>query len=206
MRDLDTDFAAAFAAPRVQPALLGQFFFDSGTIGMWTGVGELVFDGTTYVGGGSLIGVSAVQEAQGTQANSVTVSLNGVSPDLIALALEERCRGRAFRIYLASVQSQSRIELESAHGAVLTQDGTGYVVLENTITTPPQRIFSGLMDTMEITDDGHAANIALTVESILIVGQRAKIRRYTAQDQNQVYPNDVGLNFINQLQNAELVW
>lgn len=207
MRDLDPDFAAAFAAPRVIPALLAEMFFDSGTIGMWTGYGELVFDGVTFFGGGDLVGISSLQETQGTEANGIVVSLNGISPTLISLALAERCRGRAFRIYLASVETQTRIALEDSSGdAVEVEDGSGYVLAENIVTTAPQRIFSGLMDTMEISDDGNSANIRLSVENILIIGQRPKVRRYTPEDQTRLYPSDNGLNFINQLQDKELVW
>lgn len=206
MRDIATSFAEAFAAPRVQPALMGEFFFDEQTIGVWTGLGDLEYNGLIYTGLGNLIGISPIEENQGTEAKGIVVSLNGISPTLISLALAERCRGRRMHIYLASVESKSKILLEDESGGIKLEDGSGYILLQNQLTNQAERVFAGLMDVMEISDNGETADIRLSVENILIVGQRAKLRRYTSEDQKRIYPDDEGLDFINRLQDKEIVW
>lgn len=205
MRNMTPDMITEFAGESIQPILMGEFFFDSQTIGMWTGLGSLNYGGTEYFGGGSLIGVSNITETQDLQAKGMVLSLNGIPSSLISLALLERSRGRPFRMYMASVSTRRRVATEVEPGAVLTEDG-GYVLLENQLLDSPYRIFSGLMDFMEFTDNGQTADIKLTVENALLIGQRAKIGRYTPEDQKKRFPNDKGLDFINQLQDKSIVW
>lgn len=205
MRDISAEMIAEFSGPSVSPVLMAEMFFDSQTIGMWTGLGTLTWGEKSFFGGGNLIGLSPIEESQGTEAKGVVVSLNGISPTLISLALAERCRGRKFNLYLGSVITTRYVATEDEPGRVLTEDG-GYVLLENNLVDSPLRMFSGLMDVMEITDNGNTANIRLSVENALIIGQRNKVARYTMEDQRKRFPSDRGLDFINQLQDKEIVW
>lgn len=181
MRDLTTDMIDEFAGGSVNPTFMAEAFFDSGPLRVWTGLGTLDWDGNTYFGAGSLIGISNISESQEIQANGIVVSLSGIPSSIISLALAERSRGRPFRLYLASA--------------------TG-----NDLIDSPYRIFSGMMDNIEITANGETCSVRLSVESILIIGQRSKIRRYTNEDQRKFYPTDEGFKFINALQDKEVVW
>lgn len=84
--------------------------------------------------------------------------------------------------------------------------GEGVVLTEARLIDAPYRIFNGLMDTMEITDSGETSTVNLTVESIMLIGQSPKLRRYTQADQQKHYPLDTGLKFMNSLQDKEVVW
>jgi hypothetical protein len=130
--------------------------------------------------------------------------LNGVDTSLISLALTERQRGRSFRLYLAIVSTRPAVATEDG-GDVLTEDG-GRVLVENELVDSPYRIFNGLMDTMEINTAGETATINLSVESLMIIGRKPKLRRYTSQEQKKYYPDDVGLDYIPNLQDKEVVW
>lgn len=195
-----------FAGANVKPILMAEMFFDSGVVGMWTGYGQLTWGDKTFYGSGNFIGISAVQETQDVQAKGLVFTINGVPTSTIALALSERCRGRPFRMYLAAVNTNRYIALEDSSGKIELEDGSGFVLLENSLIESPYRIFSGLMDVMEFTDNAESANIRLSVESNLIIGQRAKVGRYTNEDQKRRFANDKGLEFINQLQDKEIVW
>lgn len=198
--------AAEFSSESTDPVLMAEMEFDSGTLRMWTGLGSLFWGDKEFFGGGNFIGVSAIEETQDTQAKGIVCTLNGVSPNNIALSLAERPRGRPFRLYLGVATSRRYIATEDGDGRVELEDGSGYVLLENNLVDSPYRIFSGLMDTIESTDTGDTATLRLSVENILIVGQRAKISRYTDNDQKKRFPSDKGLELINQLQDKELVW
>lgn len=206
MRNIDTSLLAELTSPSVRPAYLAELFFDSGVLRLWTGYGTLVNDNETYFGGGNLIGISAIDETQDVEAKGMVCSLNGVPSNLIALALGERSRGRRFRLYIAGVSTSNYVATEDTPGSVMLEDGNGYVLLENQIITPAYRLFAGLMDVIEITDNGQTADLRLSVENALIVGRRAKVRRYTTEDQKRFFPDDMGLEFINQLQDKEIVW
>lgn len=204
MRNITAQMIEEYSGPSVTPIIMGEFYFDSGPLYMWTGIGDLVWGEKTYTGGGSFIGISPIDETEETEAKGIVVSLNGIPSILIALTLTERSRGRPMRLYLASATTDRFVATESG-GTVLTEDG-GRVLLENTLVNSPYRIFSGIMDTIEFTDNGEKADIRMNVENALIIGQRAKLHRYTSEDQKKMYPEDLGMDLINQLQDKELVW
>lgn len=204
MRNLTADMISELSGQSVEPAMLMEADFDQETLRMWTGVGTLEWQGNEFFGGGNFLGISPIEETQDLEAKGIAVTLSGIPSNLIATSLLYRPRGRPFRLYLAVV-STTRIVATEDDGDVLTEDG-GRILLENQFINDPYRIFSGLMDVMEFTDTGDTATIRLSVESSLIQGQRAKIRRYTSEDQKKRFPNDKGFDLINQLQDKEIVW
>lgn len=206
MRNLTPEMVAGFSDRYVSPAILIELFFDDETIRFWTGYGILNWGDLQFTGGGNLIGISPVEETQELHAKGLVATLSGIPSDLIAVALLKRVRGRPFRLHLGLVDTKRYVATEGGDGLVELEDGSGYVRLENELVDSPYRLFSGLMDVMEFTDDGKMADIRLSVENALIVGQRSKVRRFTQEEQRKIYPNDMGLEFINQLQDREIVW
>lgn len=70
----------------------------------------------------------------------------------------------------------------------------------------PFVLFEGTMDRMVLTDRGDEASVAIFCESRLISLENNNVRRYTPEDQKIDYPNDLGLDFVAGLQNAEIRW
>lgn len=160
----------------------------------------------TFIGAGNFIGISPIDETQDLVAKGIVASLTGIPSSIISLALGERCRGRPFRLYMAVVDTTRYVATEGGDGRVELEDGSGFVILENNLIDSPYRMFAGLMDVMEFTDSGEYADIRLSVESNLIIGQRAKNMRYTNEEQKRIYPGDRGLENIPSLQDKEIVW
>lgn len=77
-RSLDTTLSAALANSNVQPVILAIITFASGTVYVWSGVGNLIWNGNTYLGVGSLGNISAITEGSGIEAQGVTLTLSGV--------------------------------------------------------------------------------------------------------------------------------
>jgi len=63
-----------------------------------------------------------------------------------------------------------------------------------------------MMDVMEFSDNGETAALRLSVESSMMIGQRSKVYRYTAEDQKKLYSDDRGLDNINQLMDKQVIW
>lgn len=206
MRNISQAILDEFASGHVRPILLAELFFDSGTLRLWTGYGTVSWGGNDFTGGGNLIGISPIEETQELQARGIVATLTGIPTNIIAIGLGERTRGRRFNLYLGYASTNYHVATEDEPGRVVLEDDSGYVLLENQVLETPYRIFSGLMDTLELTDNGDTADIRLNVENILLTGQRQKIGRYTNEDQRKRFPNDKGLELINQLQDKELVW
>ena len=94
MRDIDPSLVTILEGKNIDLALLAQMDFDSGILYMWTGLGDLVWDGKTFIGGGNVIGVSPTEETQDMQAKTLEFTLSGVPEEQIALALLEKTRNR----------------------------------------------------------------------------------------------------------------
>jgi hypothetical protein len=206
-RDLPADLATALATQGTVEgviALMGEFQFESGTVAMWTGVGPLIYNGVTFEGGGNLVSVSPYEETQELQAKGMVFTLSGVPTNLISIAESENYQSRPMRLYLALVDITSSIELEDGTGVLLLEGG-GKIKLESRVNSI-YRLFSGFMDTMTIQDDANGATIQLSCESVASILKRSKTRRYTAEDQKSRFPDDLGLDFIAQLQDKELIW
>ena len=59
---------------------------------------------------------------------------------------------------------------------------------------------------MNIDEGPDTSTIELKVENKLIDLERARVRRFTGNYQKSVYPGDKGLDFVESLQDKEVVW
>lgn len=181
-RGLPTETADAVSSSVVRPVLFVQCAFDSGALNLWGGIGNLTANGVEYIGAGTLISVSSVKESSDLQANGVSVELSGVSEPLLSKARDEDYQGRELKVLLGAMDS------------------------DNALINNPFIIFSGFMDTMSINDAGDTSTITVSVENRLIEFERSRQRRYTAEDQKIDYPNDLGLEFVTEIAEKEIVW
>lgn len=153
--------------------------FDSGTVRLWNGYDDLDFDGETYTGGGNLLTISPIEENPEISAKGVTITLSGISSTILSYALNENYQYRDCSIYFGTINSGT---------------ASGY------------KVFSGRMDVMTITEDGETCSIQLTAENRLIDLERPRVRRWTSEDQKSLHAGDLGFDFVNSLQEAEIVW
>lgn len=122
----------------------------------------------------------------------------------------------------------------SARGTTLTLSGLSSTLLTYALTEEYQgrtvtiywgigsntvEIFRGYMDQMTIQDSGQTSTISLTVESRLIILERANIRRYTAESHKQVRKRkwlddgnsgdpavDEYFDWVQQIQDKQIIW
>lgn len=181
-RVLTTAFSNALSDPLVRPVLLFEGEFASGTVRLWTGFGDLSWDGKTWNGGGALLGVSPMEEVSGVVAAGATVSLSGIPLDLIQIVIEEARQGLPGRAWLGLLND------------------AGQVIAD------PAQLFVGRLDVPGIDADGATAIISVSYENRLIDMDRPRQFRYTDQSQRALFPNDAGFNFVTSLQEAEIVW
>ena len=148
----------ALSQPTVQPFFAVEMSFDSGAIRLWSGSIDRTIDGQIYVASGNLLSVGSVEEVSDLSAKSLSVTLNGISSDIISLALIEPYQRRPARILFGVSDVDDYIE-----------------------------VFSGKMNMMNIEDSGDTSIVELTIESKLIELERAKERRYTHENQKSRY-------------------
>lgn len=181
-RSLSSAMVDAITGTVVRPLFFFEGVFASGTVRLFTGYGEITWNSVTWTGGGDLVAISAVEETADVEAVSVTVSLTGFDSALVATALSECRSGKAGKIWL------------------------GFLDASDALIVDPVLLFEGRLDVPEISDDGLSATISIRYESELVALERSRERRYTNADQRSEYPDDRVFEFVEQLQEAEIIW
>ena len=180
-RNVTTSVNNQLTASELSPFFAVDLAFDGGDFLSWTGYGNITFGGKTYVGSGDILTIGNIQETSEIKANGVAINLSGIPSDLVSSALNEAYQGRSATIYFGVLQNQAPV-------------------------SDPYVIFQGTMDIMRISDNGETANIIISAESKLIDLDRSRERRYTSEDLKIDFADDKGLEYIDDLQDKEIVW
>jgi hypothetical protein len=182
-RDLTSALLNALDDAVVYPFFAVDLMFDdnatSSPIYMWTGIGTVSIGGKDYVGLGELLSIATIEESGDIGAKGANLTISGIpAATNIALALTEPYQGRVARIYFGVMGE----------------------------TASYSEIFSGFMDQMNINEGPETSSIEITIENKLIDLERARNARFTSAYQKSIYPNDKGLEFVESLQDKEIVW
>ena len=187
----------------VYPFFGVEFQFDSNIVRTWTGQGTLVLqDGTEWVGTGQLLSVSSIEETQEMSVKGATLTMSGIPSELLSLALSEPYQGRVCKIYFGTFTLGSLLQEDGAY--ILLQDGSKINLQDGEAGF--NELFSGYMDQMDIEDGPDTATIVMKVENKLVDLERARVARYTSGYQKSIYPDDLGLDFLEGLQDKKLAW
>lgn len=181
-RDLHADLETAIIAPVVYPVLFLAGEFATGWGRWWTGVGEITWDGYTWLGLGALLRLSTVTETTSVSAQGFAIDLSGQSSANLSLALQSCRQGKIGRIWLGAMNAAGVLQ------------GDPYLLRE------------GKLDVAGGHDDGESAIITVSYEDRLIDLERPREYRYTTESQRLFYPNDLGFEFVPSLQDTFDVW
>ena len=179
--DVTAANVAAAAARVVRPVLLVDLDFASNPLRATDAPFDITVGGIPYLGLGHLGGIGPVRESTEIQTYNITLTLNGVSTAIVAIALGEAYQGRSAVVSL--------LFLDEGHRPV----------------DEAMVLFRGRMDVMRITT-GETASIELDCESRLADWDRPRIRRFNNADQQQRFPSDRGFEFVPQMVEKEIVW
>lgn len=204
-REIGTGIATALEATEVQPFFGVQLYLDSGNLFFWTGLGDLTVGGITYVGTGQFLKISEMEETAEIAARGATITLSGIPSELISLALSEPYQGRICKIMFGAIDANRIYLLQEDGSYVLREDG-GRIDITTGEVTPVVELFTGYIDQMNIDEGPETATIAISIESRLIDLERARTLRFTDQSQKSRFPNDRGLEFVEDLQDKQFNW
>jgi hypothetical protein len=209
-RDVTTTVSNALDDSVVYPFFAVEMLFDGdNALRIWTGQGTLSFGGFDWTGAGTLLDVSAIEETSEIAARGATITLSGLPSEVISLALQQPYQGRICNIYFgmfSTAASGGSLILESGD-YILLEDGDKILIESELVdNTDLTKIFSGFMDEMNIEESSDTSQIELKVENKLIDLERQRVRRYTSAYQKSIYPGDKGFDFVESLQDKNLVW
>jgi hypothetical protein len=202
-RDLNTEFVDGLQQSVVYPFFAVDLNFESGPLYFWTGYGDLSINGVTYLGVGTLVNISAVEETTEIEAKGAVVTMTGIPSSFLSLALAEPYQGRECKIYFG-LWLNNRTITTQANNTITTEDLFEFAT--ETDTRYLTEIFSGELDQMNISEEGNTSTIAVTSENVLIKLERPVVRRFTNEDQKSRFPSDKGLEFVAGLQDKEIFW
>lgn len=185
-RDITTAFKNSIEGAVVKPIVGIELEFSDGTLRFWNGYGDLTMtaggSSKTFTGAGDMLGVSEIEESSTLSMSGVTLTLAGIKSSIIATALGANYTNRKGAIYL------------------------GLFDTSNNVIADVYTIFKGNMDVMNIQEGADTCLITLKLESRLITFEKPSNRMYTLEDQKVDFPNDVGFEFIPDLQDKEITW
>jgi hypothetical protein len=204
-RDIPVGFSDAVEAPTVDVFFAIELFFDTSTLRFWSGLGEVILDGETYVGSGQMIQISSVDETLDVSAKGATLTLSGLPSDLLSLAIQEPYQGRKCKIYFGIRDNKAQFLQQEDDDYILTETGA-YIDTSVIPVSVMAEIFTGYIDQMNLDEGAESSSIAVYVESRLIDLQRPRERRYTSESQKSRFPNDRGFEFVEDLQAKKFQW
>jgi len=185
-RDITSAFNTAIIAKVVRPLMAIELEFSDGTLRMWNGYGDITMtaggSSKTFTGAGDLLGISEIEESDILSMSGVTLTLSGIKSSLISTALSAQYTNRNGAIYLGLFDASAN-------------------VIADVYTA-----FKGKMDVLNISEGQQTTMVQLKLESRLISFEKAANRMYTYEDQQVDYPNDLGFEFIPDLQDKEIIW
>jgi hypothetical protein len=181
-RQLDTALAAAISSGDITPFFMAQLSFKTQIQWVWTGVGNLVWSGQTFVGVGSVAKIGTIQEGSVVYAYGTTVTLSGIDPDLLGECLTDMEPGAQATLWFG----------------VLSSAGT--------IIGSPYQVFSGSMDQPTVSVGVDTISITLALETKMLDLSRASNRRYTSADQRLYFPTDSAFGWVEPLNDMADVW
>ena len=180
-RQASSAVLAWLAQPGVLPiALFFKGTFKDGTVYLWTGYGDITWNGQTWKGIGTMGGITPIEEGVTVEARGMTVTLSGFDPALLAEVLGQFQLMAPMAVYVAGFNS-----------GVLIAD--------------PVAAFVGRMDQPSV-DVGEKATIRINCEPVILDMNVAVDRRYTSDDQQRDHPGDLGFSFVPEMQEFTLWW
>jgi hypothetical protein len=173
---------AELPAGTVRPVVFYEGEFAAGVVRFWTGVGDLSWNGQTWRGVGTLLSVSTISETADIRAEGMTLSLSGISSDIISLVLTQCRLGLPGRVWF------------------------GFTLADGQVIADPYLAFSGKLDVPVIDDEGTQCTVSLSYESQLIDLERPREFRWTHQTQLSLHPGSLGFAFVSEQSDIKLVF
>jgi valyl-tRNA synthetase len=131
--------------------------------------------------GDTAVAVNASDETT-EQARPLTFTLSGLPSSQLSLVLQETVQGRVVQISVAIFDPATHQVLD--------------VALE----------WQGLLDTMQVAEDGQTATVTVNAESAGLDLLRSSPLRYTDVEQQRLFPGDRGFEYVNDQADREIVW
>ena len=158
--------------------------FDTSTLFLHSGGGDLVINSETYTGAGTLLAVSDIEDSNDLRSAGVTFQLSGMNATVLSYAVSESYQNRPITLFL-----------------VFVSGGTDHV--DGVMT-----LYKGRMTSTSISDSPtEGVTITLITENRLLDLERPCNYRYTIESQVALAgTGDTGFDAVEKLQDTDILW
>ena len=185
-RSITTDLSNEFSADTLRPYYACKVTLPHPTASyneihkMWTGNYPLTIGSDTFDGLGEFLSISDVSETSDMSASGLNISLIA-NPSNLTVLRDKQYQGKSVEAFVGA----------------LNADGT---------SAGQFKFFEGFADQLLFSMQPEACIVTLKAENKLIRLSKSSNRYYTHEDQITEYPNDKGLEFVNAIQEQEVLW
>jgi hypothetical protein len=177
-RGVSGGFNTATAAAHVVQFPLVEMQLASGTLFVCGAAHDVPWNGNTYLSARGLGQIDEIEETE-SEIRGLAFTLQGVTPDIISLAMSDQSQGRPVIVRWAVL-----------NGATLEVDAN---------------VWTGRIDLMQIVD-GPTPSVRVTAEHRLVAWQTPQPVRFSDADQQRLAPGDRFFEHAEATSNAVLVW
>jgi len=181
-RDIGSDLVTESTSELFIFVMMVKLEFDAGNITLHNGLGNITYDGDTYLGVGDFGTISNIKETGDFSDDSVTLQLSGVDTALQNNALNADYYLRPVTVFIAPVSKTT--------GAML---GTPYQFSKGEMSSIGVAL--GSSDIIELVYETESAKF-----------QEANDRRNSNADQQNEHSGDVFYEFTERVNNARIRW
>lgn len=164
---------ASLEAAIKRPIILVECDFLDSTVRLASTPFAVNWNGNLWLGAATVGTITPAAEAGVIQAPSFTLALSGIPSDLVQEALGQCGPNQPVKIWFGA----------------LTDAGE--------VIADPTMMFGGLMDVPTIKPGAATSTISITVETRAARFKSPRVRRYTDDDQQSMYPGDRGFAGVN---------
>lgn len=180
-RDLTTEFKTALVESNVKFLIFVEMQTTTQIFRMWNGRGIKSWDSENWLGSGFLIRVSDVGETDNDRDVSLSITLEGCSQTMLAMALNESQQNASCSVYFGAEESGS-------------------------IVVNPYLAFKGYFDTAIINHSPENTIVTFEYLSQFSIIDKASNQRFTTETQQRYYPGDRGFEYVSQIENWSGHW
>lgn len=182
-RTLTTAAATAVAAEVVPRALAVELAFTSGVLRLASTTTDLVIDGDSFLGVGVLGSISQVEETADLASATLALTLSGIPPDTIAIALGEAYQNRAGTVYEVPLDADTLQPIAD-----------------------PIVLFRGRMDVMTVQRGETSASIEVRLTNRLVDWERPRRILFSDEEQRRSHTGDTSFEYAAAMAERDVVW
>lgn len=182
-RNVAAEFLLALSEGFLFPVIFVEMYFATGPVRVCTYNQDLLLNGVVYTAASNLLEISTIQDGADVHARGVNITLSGFDSSLLSLVLNDFQVGLPVTIYLGAFNTQ-------------TAQQVSYSIIA----------WQGKTDEPTISADVPTSTISIACESLLMDMNTPLPWRYTNATQQQFFPGDLGLSFVNSIQSIPIYW